>query len=148
MLDQDFEGCFATAILARVRFRAAHVEVTVAAAGHPAALVARADGEVVELGGPGTLLGVFADTEIEEASTILGPGDALTLYTDGLTEAHAPRRMVSVAQMIERLQVTRRESPQDAIDALVGLIDPSTGVTDDIAILAAQVDRRIAPVGH
>ena len=67
MLEQDFDGCFATAILARVRFRGADVELTVAAAGHPAALIARADGDVLELGGCGTLLGVFPDADIEEA---------------------------------------------------------------------------------
>lgn len=142
MLEQDFDGCFATAILARVRFRGNDAELTVAAAGHPAALLARADGEVLELGGSGTLLGVFPDTEIEEARTILRPGDALALYTDGLTEAHAPRQMLSVSEMIERLQRTPRRTPQDAIDALLGLIEPGSGVGDDIAILAAQVDRR------
>jgi hypothetical protein len=142
MLEQDFNGCFATAILARVHFRGSGVELTVAAAGHPAALLARADGEVIELGGSGTLLGVFPDAEIEEASTVLRPGDALALYTDGLTEAHAPRQMVSVTEMIERLRRTPRRTPQDAIDALLGLIEPGRGIADDIAILAAQVDRR------
>ncbi len=142
MLEQDFNGCFATAILARVRFRGTDAELTVAAAGHPAALLARADGEVLELGGSGTLLGVFPDTEIEEATTILRPGDGLALYTDGLTEAHAPRQVVSVKEMIERLQRTPRHTPQDAIDALLGLIEPGGGVGDDIAILAAQLDRR------
>jgi GAF domain-containing protein len=142
MLEQDFEGCFATAILARLSFRPVHVEVTVAVAGHPAALISRADGEVSELGGPGTLLGVFADAEIEETSTVMRPGDALTLYTDGLTEAHAPRRVLTVGQMIEQLRRAPRESAQDSIDALLGLIDPDGRVADDIAILAAQVDPR------
>jgi hypothetical protein len=146
MLEQDFNGCFATAILAHLCFRGTHAELTVAAAGHPAALLARADGEVLELGGSGTLLGVFPDTQIEEASTIMRPGDALALYTDGLTEAHAPQRLVSVPQMLERLRHTPRRTPQDAIDALLGLIDPAGGVGDDIAILAAQVDRRARPL--
>jgi hypothetical protein len=142
MLEQDFEGCFATAILARLHFRQALVEVTIAVAGHPAALIARADGQVSELGGWGTLLGVFPDAEIDETTTVMHPGDALALYTDGLTEAHAPERLLSVTQMIERLRATPRSSPQDAIDALLGLIDPDASVGDDIAILAARVGRR------
>ncbi len=142
MLEQDFNGCFATAILARARFHGSHLELTLAAAGHPAALLARADGEVLELGGAGTLLGVFPETDIEEVSTVLRRGDALALYTDGLTEAHRPRGLVSVAQMLESLQHAPRRTPQDAIDALVGLIDPARGVRDDIAILAAQVGAR------
>jgi len=139
MLEQDFEGCFATAILTRMRFRPASVEVTVALAGHPAALIARSDGDAGELGGSGKLLGVFPDADIEEAFTVMGPGDALALYTDGLTEAHAPAQVLSVGQMVERLRNSPRRSPQDAIDALLGLIGPDTRVGDDIAILAAQV---------
>ena len=69
----------------------ADVEVTVGAAGHPAALIARADGEAPASSAPrGTLLGVFPDADIEEAPPFMRPGDALALYTDGLTEAHAP----------------------------------------------------------
>ncbi|HTY96611.1 MAG TPA: PP2C family protein-serine/threonine phosphatase [Solirubrobacteraceae bacterium] len=139
MLEQDFEGCFATAILTRMRFRPTDVEVTVALAGHPAALIARSDGDAGELGASGKLLGVFPDADIEEAHTVMKPGDALALYTDGLTEAHAPTRVLSVGQMIERLRTAPRQSPQDAIDALLGLIGTDTRVGDDIAILAAQV---------
>ena len=139
MLEQDFEGLFATAILTRMRFRPGDVEVTVALAGHPAALIARSDGDAGELGASGKLLGVFPEADIEEASTVLKPGDALALYTDGLTEAHAPTSVLSVAQMVEGLRSAPRRSPQDAIDALLGLIGTDTGVSDDIAILAAQV---------
>ncbi len=139
MLEQDFEGLFATAILTRMRFRPGDVEVTVALAGHPSALIARSDGDAGELGASGKLLGVFPEADIEEASTVLKPGDALALYTDGLTEAHAPTSVLSVAQMIERLRSAPRRSPQDAIDALLGLIGTDTGVGDDIAILAARV---------
>ncbi|HTQ68337.1 MAG TPA: PP2C family protein-serine/threonine phosphatase [Solirubrobacteraceae bacterium] len=139
MLEQDFEGCFATAILTRMSFRPSEVEVTVALAGHPAALIARSDGDAGELGASGKLLGVFPDADIEEAFTVMKPGDALALYTDGLTEAHAPSRVLSVGQMIERLRNSPRRSPQDAIDALLGLIGTDTRVGDDIAILAAQV---------
>ena len=71
------------------------------------------------------------------------PGDALALYTDGLTEAHAPRPMLSVgADDRAASAAPPARSPQDAIDALLGLIEPDSGVGDDIAILAAQVDRR------
>jgi hypothetical protein len=142
MLEQDFEGLFATAILTRMRFRPGDVEVTVALAGHPAALIARSDGDAGELGASGKLLGVFPDADIEEASTVMKPGDALALYTDGLTEAHAPSRVLSVGQMIEQLRSAPRRSPQDAIDALLGLIGTDTRVGDDIAILAAQVAGR------
>ena len=139
MLNQDFDGRFATAILAHLRFLKPEVEVTIAAAGHPAALVARAGGQVEECGDRGTLLGVFADPVIEEVSTTLRPGDMLALYTDGLSEAHAPERTVTVQEMIEELNQSSPRVAQEAIDALLKLVDLDDDVRDDIAILAAQV---------
>ena len=140
MLDQDFDGRFATAILAHIRARGSHVEVGLALAGHPAALLMRADDHSArELGGSGALLGVFADAAIEETKTILEPGDALALYTDGLSEAHAPKHVVSVTEMLEQLEKTPPACATDAIDALLALIDPEDNVRDDIAILSARV---------
>ena len=60
--------------------------VTVSCGGHPLPLVLRADGTVHEVGRPGTLLGVFADPELHDATVDLGRGDAMLLYTDGVTE--------------------------------------------------------------
>jgi Stage II sporulation protein E (SpoIIE)/GAF domain len=140
MLDQDFDGRFATAILARLRWRGSQVELTVALAGHPAALVVRAgDRSTVEFGGGGALLGVFADAAIEEVSTMLEPGDALALYTDGLPEARAPTRMIGAEEMIQQLSARAPQSAKGAIDALLELIGSEDGVRDDIAILAARV---------
>jgi hypothetical protein len=139
MLDQDFEGRFATAILVRLHFAGSEVALTAASAGHPAALIARAGGAACELGERGALLGIFADVVIEEASTVMQPGDSLALYTDGLLEAHAPARTVTPQQMIERLQQRPPAIAEDAIDALLGLVQLDERVRDDIAILTARV---------
>jgi phosphoserine phosphatase RsbU/P len=61
--------------------------VVVATGGHPLPLVLRSTGEVETAGSPGTLLGVVAAPEISEHRVLLGPGDALVLYTDGVVEA-------------------------------------------------------------
>jgi phosphoserine phosphatase RsbU/P len=61
--------------------------VSVACGGHPLPLVLRADGTVERLGRPGTMLGILPDIEVHDDRTILQPGDALVLYTDGVTEA-------------------------------------------------------------
>jgi len=139
MLDQDFEGRFATTILAHVILRGSVYECTIATAGHPAGLVRRSGGAVEELGDCGTLLGVFPDPVIPEVSAVLEPGDVLALYTDGLSDARAPDRTITVQEMSERL---RRSSPgdaQDAIDALLELVELDDTVRDDIAILALRV---------
>jgi serine phosphatase RsbU (regulator of sigma subunit) len=139
MIDQDFEGRFATAILVHLRFVGSEAEVTVASAGHPAALIARAGGAACEFGDRGALLGIFDDPVIEEASIVLQPGDSLALYTDGLLEAHAPDRTVTAQQMIERLQQRAPAVAEDTIDALLGLVELDDRVRDDIAILTARV---------
>lgn len=82
MLDQDFEGRFATTILAHVILRGGVCECTIATAGHPAGLVRRAGGEVEELGDSGTLLGVFPDPVIPDVSTTLSIGG---VTNEGLT---------------------------------------------------------------
>jgi len=145
MLSQDFDGRFATAILAHLRLLEHDVEVTIAAAGHPPALVARAGGRIEECGDRGTLLGVFSDPVIEEVSTVLEPGDMMALYTDGLLEAHAPNHTVTVEEMIEQLKQTSPAFAQDAVDALLKLVDLDGDVRDDIAILAAQVKTNNLP---
>ncbi len=63
------------------------VSACVATGGHPLPLVLRADGTVHAAGRPGTLLGILSDPEISTETVELGPGDAMILYTDGVTEA-------------------------------------------------------------
>jgi serine phosphatase RsbU (regulator of sigma subunit) len=139
MLERGFDGRFATAILARLRARETGVEVAIASAGHPAALLARSEGEVREFGDRGTLLGVFEDPVIDEATTTLEPGDALSLYTDGLLEAHAPEDVITADDAIERLQQLQPHGAEDTVATLLGLVDLESDVRDDIAILSVRV---------
>jgi hypothetical protein len=57
------------------------------AAGHPFPLVRGRNGSIRELGQGGFPLGIRADIELRRESTVLAPGEALVLYTDGLPEA-------------------------------------------------------------
>jgi serine phosphatase RsbU (regulator of sigma subunit) len=140
LIEQDFTEGFATAVLVLLEPRGHRVDVTVAAAGHPPAVVVRADRRIEELG-EGTLLGMIAGVRSEDVSTHLDPGDALALYTDGLTEANAPRRILTVDEVTAPL---RSRSPRTAQQVVDALLDPITGngdVRDDIAILAALAPR-------
>ncbi len=141
MLEQDFGGRFATAILAHLGFRSADVQITIAAAGHPPALIARSDGQAEEFGACGTLLGVFTEPVINETSTILWPGDTMMLFTDGLSEAHAPNRVLTVDELLGHLAGRPPGSAQAAIDALLALADLADDPRDDVALLAARVKR-------
>jgi serine phosphatase RsbU (regulator of sigma subunit) len=55
-------------------------------AGHPFPMLRRSDGEVVELGEGGLPLGVRAALEPPTGTVVIGPGESLLLYTDGIVE--------------------------------------------------------------
>ena len=139
MLEQEFGGRFATMILARLGLEGSRAPITIASAGHPPALIVRASGGAEEFGECGTLLGVFEDPVINDTSTVLYRGEALALYTDGLSEAHAPDRVVSAHEMLEQLGGSPPTYAQATIDALLELVDLSDNARDDVAILAARV---------
>jgi serine phosphatase RsbU (regulator of sigma subunit) len=140
LIEQDFTEGFATAVLVLLEPRGHRVDVTVAAAGHPPAVVVRTDGHVEELG-EGTVLGMIAGVRSEDISTHLDPGDALALYTDGLTEANAPRRIVTVDEMTAPLRDRSPRTAQHVVDALLDPIAADGDVRDDIAVLAALAQR-------
>ena len=78
---------FCTVLYAALTPHADRVSVCMAAGGHPLPLVLRAGGEVETVGSPGTLLGIVDTPQLADESVELAPGDALVLYTDGVTEA-------------------------------------------------------------
>ncbi|HXS66134.1 MAG TPA: GAF domain-containing SpoIIE family protein phosphatase, partial [Streptosporangiaceae bacterium] len=80
---------FLTAIYATVRPRLGATSVRISSAGHPLALIRRSDGRVETAGRPGTLLGLFDDPDLHDTRLLLRPGDAMIMYTDGVTEARS-----------------------------------------------------------
>jgi PAS domain S-box-containing protein len=84
------DGDFCTAVYARLDTTGSSPRLTAAVGGHPPPLVARAGGDVVAAGHPGTLLGAVAHPDLTDAEVVLGPGDVLLLYTDGVTESRTP----------------------------------------------------------
>jgi phosphoserine phosphatase RsbU/P len=80
---------FLTAIYATVRPTRAGASVQISSAGHPLALIRRADGRVQEFGRPGTLLGLLPDPELHDSQRLLRAGDSLIMFSDGVTEARA-----------------------------------------------------------
>lgn len=123
-----------------------HVTVCLASGGHPPALVIRGDGETDFLHTPGGLLvGALPQAHFTPATTALGPGDTLLLYTDGLTEARTgPDRAALYGDQALRDFVAGHAgaSPQALVQALTGLLESlGDGVDDDTALLALGVPR-------
>jgi GAF domain-containing protein len=117
------------------------LEMTIARGGHPPGLVRRRDGEVVEAGLPGTLLGVREQVELVDDHVQLAVGDVLVLYTDGVTERRDGTRMFGQEGLEELLRgMTPDESAgqmaleiEQAIDAFAA--EPPQ---DDVAIIVIR----------
>ena len=92
MLRQLPEDRFCTAACIRLEPEdgSPGVGLDVSRAGHPPPLLVSTDGTVEEVGCTGRVLGVFSDAELRNSSLRLMPGEALVLYTDGITEARSP----------------------------------------------------------
>ena len=142
VLDESRAGQFLTALFARLKpLGGGRFRLTVACGGHPPPVVIDAEGAARELRSTGTLLGVVDDPRIADTVLDLEPGDALLLYTDGLTEAGAPERTLTTPEVAELLAQVRGETAAETAEGcLSSAIAAGGGVTrDDIAVLVVQV---------
>jgi serine phosphatase RsbU (regulator of sigma subunit) len=138
MLKQPGERRFCTVAYVRVDTATTGMRATIASGGHPLPLALRAGAPPADAGTPGTLLGVVSDPEIEDVGIDLFPGDSLVLYTDGVTEARAPKRVwgtndlarfvgvheplraAAIAERIERGALSAQaEEPRDDVAIVV-----------------------------
>lgn len=79
--------------LALYRFDMAAGTLCVVNAGHPPGLLARgADGGILQVMGDNLPIGVVEDEVYSQQSIAVGPGDALLVYSDGITESFNDRR--------------------------------------------------------
>jgi sigma-B regulation protein RsbU (phosphoserine phosphatase) len=92
--------------------------VRVASAGHPPPFVRRANGEVEELLASGVILGRFAAVRCEEISITLAAGDALVLYTDGVTEAMGEREEMFGEERLREVIANVRGGAEDVARAI------------------------------
>jgi sigma-B regulation protein RsbU (phosphoserine phosphatase) len=93
-------------------------------AGHNPGLLLRQGGEVVELSSSGLPLGLLPGSRFQARSLIVGPGDLLCLYTDGITEAESPQEEeFGMARLLALLR-EHRELP---LPQLLAAIQDATG---------------------
>lgn len=153
ILDQVPADRFLTAAYATFRTTASGIAGRLCTAGHPPALVRRADGRVQPLGRPGSLLGILPEVRLSDVRFRLSPGDALLLYTDGATEARAPRDVdgpgagAGPRPQFGEQALARALAGCDGLDAtgivarIAGMLDEHSGgwASDDTALLVLRV---------
>ena len=137
------DGGFVTAGLAHLSWHEGALRAVVASAGHPAAVLLRADGGVRMLDGGGLPLGLFPDPEAATQELTLEAGDVLFLYTDGLAQARGPDRAYFHDRLTDEL-AGLAGSPPDQVVAAVrrALHDFTAGdLLDDVTMLAVRAGR-------
>jgi sigma-B regulation protein RsbU (phosphoserine phosphatase) len=129
---------FCTACEMRLRPGPGQLRVTVCLAGHPMPFVVRADGQVEQLGEPGTLLGTFADPELHDVAIDLWPGDAIVVYTDGLVERRDLGIDVGEVRLAELLSGCAGFSADGIVERIEQHLVQELMPDDDVAIVVVR----------
>lgn len=117
-------------------------EVRYCCAGHPPAIVRRADGTLEQWSCGSPVIGAFPELEFTEDAVRIEPGDVVMLYTDGVTEARRPGgEFFGEARLLDFMHRTRELDVTALPDALYGEVMEFSGgrLADDVALLAFRL---------
>ena len=120
-----------------------HRTMTNVNAGHNPPVVHRcADGSLERLLPTGIILGARMDKEYGARTLAIGPGDAVVLYTDGVTEAVDHRMEMFGEERLEALVREHAARPAaEILDAVLAAVDAfATGEPqfDDITVMVIK----------
>jgi integral membrane sensor domain MASE1 len=141
LLDERSPGELCTVACARLDRAGRGFRVTCSNGGHPLPLVLRRNGTVEPIGPYGLVLGAEADARLVDTTVELHPADCLVLYTDGLTDAHAPAHILAPADVETLLGscagLSAGEIAERMYSATLGLSRAEP--RDDIALVVLRV---------
>ena len=140
---QEWPEGFATAVHLAVDLRTG--AFTLGNAGHPAPIQFTAGSgrwSVLESAG-GPVLGIIPEVQFPRSAGRLGRGDALVLYTDGVTECENTKGMLGVEPVLQAFSGSGRpdnnpEDPEATVKTITDLVftHAGTGVPgDDVTVL-------------
>ncbi len=147
LLRQDTDR-FCTAALLRLCQNDGAWTATVSVGGHPLPLLSRNGGQPETIGRPGSLLGVLSDTDFYDTEVPLQPGDAVVLYTDGVTEGRAGADFYEDDRLAAAV-VTNAGSANALAEGIAHdvLRFQSNDPNDDVAVVALRVPPAARPSG-
>ncbi|WP_344155536.1 SpoIIE family protein phosphatase [Nocardioides koreensis] len=137
---EEFSEGMATGVCARLRPDGDRLRVDLANAGHPPALLLRADGTLEEVATEGVALALLDGVTYTEAQVTLGPLDSLLVYTDGVTEARGVDDLFGDRRLRDALRGFGGLPPSALIESVAVAVSDHLGerAHDDIAIFAVQ----------
>ncbi|WP_291718480.1 SpoIIE family protein phosphatase [Magnetospirillum sp. 64-120] len=135
---------FATCFYAVVDIRSG--EVAFCNAGHPPPLILRQGADVEAIRDvSGVALGVMEDLEYDTGTFMVAPGDAILLYTDGVTEAQdVAEKLYDEPRLIKTLGGLGTIHPEQIIGTVQQSVEVFVGDApqfDDITMLSLRFDR-------
>ena len=112
-------------------------------AGHNPPVLRKADGSVSWISGKsGPMLAFMDDVNYRSQTVDLSPGDALFLYTDGVTEAMDPKaKLFGEKRLIDTLSVAPSGDPESLcrlVRASVAAFAAGAPAADDLTVLAVK----------
>ena len=139
LLSEDNDAMMFVTLLYAV-YNPATGQLTYANGGHNTPLILHADGTSTELPLTGGIaLGVMDDMDFDQGSVTLAPGDALVLYTDGVTEAmNQEHEELGMERFQQILAAAPSHAPEDINKAIFDGIRAFAGEapqSDDITCL-------------
>lgn len=140
VLLRDESERFCTAALARFRRTGAGWRATVSCGGHPPPVWAGDGQPVMEIGLPGTLLGLYEQVVITDTHVDLPPSSAMVMYTDGVTEARRDKEFFGEQRVREFLHRARSESAMTLAENLMEGVGSfrTDAQHDDATVLVAR----------
>lgn len=148
-VDDRRDPRFATMVLATLEpvidedgAAGAGADVVLSLGGHPRPLLLAADGQVTEVGVPGTLLGLVDAPELHDVRLRLRVGEALLLFTDGVTEARRGHEVFGEDRLAALVHGLAGLTAAEMVERVVGRVRSFSGVDDprdDVAVLAVAI---------
>ena len=143
MLAQYETDRFVTAVAAHLRWNGDRLDASLTSAGHPAAAQIRANGVVTFTPGGGLPLGIFDDAETRTEHLALQAGDALVLYSDGVTGRRAADGSIyGTARLADALTHSLGRPAAGIVQAIeddLSAFSEGARLRDDVAIVAIRV---------
>ena len=112
-------------------------------AGHPPALLLRANGDLELLSEGGLLLGVTSDATYSSAKVQLGPADVLLVYSDGIIESlNEKSDEFGYARLREQLRLAQTQSADAILFSVLGAVQDFAGTRPLMDDMTLAVIRR------
>ena len=134
---------FCTVVLMRLHADAGGWSATLSTGGHPLPLLRSPGRRPVAFGESGMVLGLFPEPALHDATVRLQPGDALVLYTDGVTEARSGRDFFGESALeacVKRYDGSAQQLVDGILDEVMSFQDGNP--IDDIAVVGIRIPAR------